>query len=574
MDRSDIDKLGALSPFELKDRLIRLAGSHGERMMLNAGRGNPNFLATEARHGFFALGRFAMAEAGRNAAGMPQGTAGMPQAAGIAARFASFIAAQREEPGVGFLGAALSYARDCLRFDDDAFLHELAQGVLGCNYPEPVRMLPHAEAAVRCYLLREMGFFGTASTRPIDLFATEGGTAGITYVFNSLRENRLLAPGDTIAIGMPIFTPYIEIPLLDEYRLVELPVAADPEAGWQYPDVELDKLLDPRIKAFLLVNPGNPASVKIGRPALERIAAIVRQRPDLVILTDDVYATFADDFTSLFALCPRNTILVYSFSKYFGATGWRLGVVAAARDNVLDAMIERLPERDRAALDARYGSLVLDPRALKFIDRLAADSRTVALNHTAGLSTPQQVQMTLFALFALTDEEGRYKRAMKELIRSRYRALCEGLGVAPEADENAVDYYAVLDLEILGRQRFGRRFVDWLLATKDPLDLLIRLADEAGVVLLPGKGFGTPHPSARVSLANLHAADYAKIGRIIRSLMERYAEEYRAAADWPPPADAGRVRADRPLFRPAVAGVPWRRRAARRRGGDRPRARS
>ncbi|MEG0276774.1 MAG: PilZ domain-containing protein, partial [Coprobacillus sp.] len=46
-----------------------------------------------------------------------------------------------------------------------------------------------------------------------------------------------------------------------------------------------------------------------------------------------------------------------------------------------------------------YSSLTTDPSSIKFIDRLVADSRNVALNHTAGLSTPQQVQMVLFALF-------------------------------------------------------------------------------------------------------------------------------------------------------------------------------
>ena len=125
---------------------------------------------------------------------------------------------------------------------------------------------------------------------------------------------------------MPIFTPYIEIPQLNDYRLVEMGINADPERGWQYPERELDKLLDPQIKAFLVVNPGNPASVKINEAGLSRIASIVAaERRDLIILTDDVYATFADDFVSLFATCPQNTILVYSFSKYFGATGWRGG---------------------------------------------------------------------------------------------------------------------------------------------------------------------------------------------------------------------------------------------------------
>ena len=190
---------------------------------------------------------------------------------------------------------------------------------------------------------------------------------------------------------------------------------ADSVGGWQYPAFELDKLADPTVKAFFVYNPSNPPSVKIDASGLRKIADIVEsKRPDLVILTDDVYGTFADDFVSLFAICPRNTILVYSFSKYFGATGWRLGVIATHRDTTLDRQIAQLAEADRAMLDARYGTLVMDPRNLKFIDRLIADSRTVSLNHTAGLSTPQQVQM---ALFSLMDGQGDYKKAVKRIIR-------------------------------------------------------------------------------------------------------------------------------------------------------------
>ncbi len=55
MDPADLDKMSQLSPFELKDALIKLAASHSERLMLNAGRGNPNFLATVARHASFSL---------------------------------------------------------------------------------------------------------------------------------------------------------------------------------------------------------------------------------------------------------------------------------------------------------------------------------------------------------------------------------------------------------------------------------------------------------------------------------------------------------------------------------------
>jgi aspartate 4-decarboxylase len=527
MDRADLEKMSELSPFELKDTLVALASRHSERLMLNAGRGNPNFLSTVPRHGFFQLGLFAMREAERSFGDMREGVGGLPKPEGIAGRFEIFAQARQETPGVTFLSRALSYVREQLGFSDSGFLHELVEGVLGCNYPSPVRMLTHTEEIVRHYLRKEMNG-GCPLAGGIDLFAVEGATAGITYVFNSLRQNKLIASGDTIAIGVPIFAPYIEIPQLSDYRLVELAVEADPEAGWQYPERELDKLLDPKVKAFFLVNPGNPSSVKIDQAGLDKISEIVTgSRKDLIILTDDVYATFADDFVSLFALCPENTILLYSFSKYFGATGWRLGVIALHETNVFDAKISTLPEPDRVMLGERYRSLAIDPRALRFIDRAVADSRSVTLNHTAGLSAPQQVQMALFALFALMDEHEAYKTAMKCMIRRRHQTLYRELGFDPLRDPNAVDYYTILDLEVLGAQRYGRDFVDWLLRNKNPLEILFRLAEEGGVVLLPGRGFGTPHPSARVSLANLDEADYARIGRIIRTMMQEYADEYQ-----------------------------------------------
>ncbi|WP_427311057.1 bifunctional aspartate transaminase/aspartate 4-decarboxylase [Cupriavidus sp. H39] len=526
MSKFDISKLSSLSPFELKDELIKLASSDAERLMLNAGRGNPNFLATVPRHGFWQLGLFAMRESERSFSYMPEGVGGFPRRDGIEERFDLFAREYADIPGVKFLAGAVSYVRDQLGLSAGDFLYEMCEGILACNYPVPDRMLRLSETIVSQYIRKEMigdhPFIGE-----FDLFAVEGGTAAMTYLFNTIRENHLLKAGDTIALGMPIFTPYIEIPELNDYQLVELSVDADPDSRWQYSKAQLDKLRDPKVKAFFLVNPSNPPSVRMSDESLEYLASIVEERPDLIILTDDVYGTFADNFVSLFAMCPRNTILVYSFSKYFGATGWRLGVIATNRDNIFDLQIGKLPEATRQDLNKRYSSITTEPQNLKFIDRLVADSRTVALNHTAGLSTPQQVQMVLFSLFSLMDTPDAYKNAMKRLIRSRKAALYREIGIAPDADDpNAVDYYTLLDLEQLGGKAIGPEFVKWVLNSVEPNELLFQLADEAGVVLLPGRGFGTRHPSGRVSLANLNEADYAKIGRSIRKLFEAYVEKY------------------------------------------------
>jgi aspartate 4-decarboxylase len=527
-------KIATLSPFELKDELIKAAGGGAvarpaNAAMLNAGRGNPNFLATLPRHGFWQLGLFAMRESERSFAHMPEGLGGFPKPEGLEERFEIFARDYKGVPGIDFLRGVMSFVRDQLGLDGGEFLYEMCEGILASNYPVPGRMLKLSEIIVAQYLRLEMigkyPFIGE-----FDVFATEGGTAAMTYLFNTMRENHLIKPGDTIALGSPIFTPYIEIPHLNDYQLKVVNLDADVERGWQYSKAELDKLRDPKVKAFFLVNPSNPPSVKMDAESLEYIAAIVKQRPDLILLTDDVYGTFADDFVSLFALCPKNTILVYSYSKYFGATGWRLGTVAMHRENVIDELIGKLPDDQKKQLHARYESITTEPEKLKFIDRLVADSRTVALNHTAGLSTPQQVQMVLFSLFSLMDTQENYKGALKRLIRGRKQALYREIGISFEEDDvNLVDYYAIIDLEFLGNRAFGPDFVTWLFKNTEPSELLFRLAKEARVVLLPGRGFGTQHPSGRVSLANLNESDYKAIGRAMRALMAEYVDRYNAA---------------------------------------------
>ncbi|MDE4992503.1 aminotransferase class I/II-fold pyridoxal phosphate-dependent enzyme, partial [Francisella tularensis] len=81
-----------------------------------------------------------------------------------------------------------------------------------------------------------------------------------------------------------------------------------------------------------------------------------------------------------------NTLCVYSFSKYIGATGWRIGTIALHKDNIFDNLISNLDDKKLDELDKHYSSLTTDSITLKFIDRLVADSRSVALNHTAGIS--------------------------------------------------------------------------------------------------------------------------------------------------------------------------------------------
>jgi aspartate 4-decarboxylase len=300
---------------------------------------------------------------------------------------------------------------------------------------------------------------------------------------------------------------------------------------WQYSDDEIDKLRDPSVKALFLVNPSNPPSVRIADETLARIAQIVAtDNPGLTVITDDVYGTFINGFRSFMAEVPRNTIGVYSFSKYFGATGWRLGVIAVGRDNVFDERLAALPADDKQALAARYGSLTLEPEKIRFVDRLVADSRSVALNHTAGLSLPQQCQMLLFAAFCLLDAEDRYKSLAQGLIRGRLERLMRGMDVVLAEDPLRVGYYIELDLLLWAEKQFGADFAGWMRDRYEPTDILFRLAEQTGIVALNGGGFAGPPWSIRISIANLEDEQYDQIGASLRAVGEQYVEEWRAEA--------------------------------------------
>jgi aspartate 4-decarboxylase len=542
---SKMRELEKLSPFELKDKLIQLASEQARastRAMLNAGRGNPNWIATTPREAFFTLGQFGIEESKR-VWGEPD-LGGMPQRQGIAQRFTAFLERNAGKPGVALLKASLEHGTSRLGFDADAFVHELTDSIIGDNYPVPDRMLVHCERIVHEYLVQEMCDRKTPRGR-YDIFAVEGGTAAMCYIFDSLVQNGLLRKGDTIALATPVFTPYLEIPHLDRYQFKVVHVEASEFApqghhSWQFPDSEIDKLAHPKVKAFFVVNPSNPPSVAIRPETMKRIVKLVKtQRPDLMVLTDDVYGTFVNGFRSLMAELPYNTIGVYSYSKYFGCTGWRLGVVAIQEKNLYDDMLAKLPQATRRALNQRYGSITLQPEKLKFIDRMVADSRQVALNHTAGLSLPQQVQMALFSLFALLDAENRYKKLTQTIVHRRLRKLAQGLDIDWFEDPMRAEYYATIDLLNWARHEYGDEFVK-LARNYHPFDVLFALAERYSTVLLNGSGFAGPDWSVRVSLANLDEDAYEKIGDQLRSLLDAAVERWKATQAQTKPARARR----------------------------------
>ena len=119
-----------------------------------------------------------------------------------------------------------------IKIEGDDFLNEMVDAILGDHYPTPDRVLKNTEKIIQAFLDVTM-CDGNPPPGTMDLFVVEGGTAAMTYVFQTLKENKLLKNGDTIAIGAPIFTPYLEIPRLNDYQFVIVEVTASEDERWQ-----------------------------------------------------------------------------------------------------------------------------------------------------------------------------------------------------------------------------------------------------------------------------------------------------------------------------------------------------
>lgn len=513
-----------LSPFEFKNILIKTAEkSMNGKNILNAGRGNPNFYSAMPRYAFSHLSRICTKLGDDFCKDKEIGY--IPEKKGIAKKFNELSKKIKGKEGK-FLRQACDKMRRISGMDNDSFFHNLVISTIGCYYPDPPRVQDFVEPVLTEFMDKNIYRSKKSLQGNVKIMPTEGCAAAILYVFDSLKYNGLLIPGDEIGVLTPIFSPYLEIPSLRNYNLNQVCIKADPENNWEISNEEISKLANPKMKALFLVNPTNPTALSLSASSVRKMATVIRNKnPNLIILEDNVYAPYTREFNDFFNVLPRNTIGVFSLSKYFGVTGWRLGSIIMHNNNIIDTkLLKNAPE----SVHKRYSMLQTKPEKIKFIDRILADSRQVAEAHVAGLSTPQQTIMSLFAVYDLLDKERYYQNTLDDILIERINNLLEPLQYDFEQTDLNTNYYIILDIsKIADSLMGGTAFGEYLRTVRDPFEFILKLAKKYGIVLLPGVGFAAPFWSVRVSLANLNTEDYITIGENLRNLIDEYYKDFK-----------------------------------------------
>lgn len=507
-------KYELLSPFELKNKLISLAKKSKSKHFLNAGRGNPNFFNIFVRKVFGILHNSAI-EISSNTSNNAIDTKTYPTYNSKINYKEELLKKIKNNINNNHLQKYYKFIKDFLDYlDNNKLIHNFIISLIGCFYPSPPQIQPSTQKIVEKFMFDLIFKNKSINEKPenFEYFVTEGAAAGILYVFNSLSTNGLLNPKDKIAIITPIFSPYLEMPKLKQYDLNIVELKGDPNKEYSLSNDEMDKLKDKSIKALFMVNPANPGEYSLPSQNIDYIGQIVsNHRKDLIVVSDSVYAPFVNEFNSFMYSCPKNTIEIFSLSKYFGVTGWRLGIVMINKNNNLNKLLFDLPKYKVEKLNKRYEIASTKPEKLTLMERIIMDSRQVAEAHVGGLSTPQQAIMALFLYYNLHDYHLEYKRDLQELLKTRIKLVYSKLGFEPLIDNRSTNYYSLIDILKSSKLLFGEK---GLLNIKkhNYIEFLFHLASKYGVVLLPGKGFGDTEWKIRISLANLETNSYKLIG--------------------------------------------------------------
>ena len=196
----------------------------------------------------------------------------------------------------------------------------------------PVTGTARLKRAAALHFARDLGI----EADPANVIVTAGGKQAI---FEALAAT--LSGGDEVIVPAPWWVSYPQMVRFCGGRVVPLVTRAS--HGFHFDPAEVESLITPRTQWLLLNSPGNPPGAVFPEELLRRVGDVLRRHPQVLVLSDDIYAPLiytGRPHATLAALCPDladRICTVSGVSKSHAMTGFRIGV-ATGPDWLIAAM--------------------------------------------------------------------------------------------------------------------------------------------------------------------------------------------------------------------------------------------
>jgi aspartate aminotransferase len=267
-----------------------------------------------------------------------------------------------------------------------------------------------------------------------------------------------------VVIPAPYWVSYPDMVLLADATPVFIETGIDQQ--FKISPAQLKAALSPETRLVVINSPSNPSGMAYSKAELAALGAVLRDYPDVVIATDDMYEhiLWADEpFSNILNACPDlydRTMVLNGVSKAYSMTGWRIGYAAG-------------PETLIKAMKKIQSQSTSNPAS---ISQAAAQ---------AALEGDQKCITDMLQAFKI-----RHDRVIQGLN------AIEGIRCLPSQGT----FYAFPDVHGL---------IERLDGINNDVELAEYILEHAGVALVPGSAFGSPgymRLSYATSMENLEEA--------------------------------------------------------------------
>ena len=195
--------------------------------------------------------------------------------------------------------------------------------------------------ALRAGIIDDLGLPGQAA------LVSDGAVASLYHLCHTL-----LAPGDELLTTDPTWNWPMAFARSVGATVRQIPIYGA-EHQYRLDPARLAAAIGPRTKLVYLVDPNNPLGTACTAPEIAAITAAVEQS-GAWLMHDCTYRHFAYEHHLAARLLPERTVTIYSFSKWLGLAGLRVGAMVVH---------PKLAERLAAAPPNNLGSSILAQRA-------------------------------------------------------------------------------------------------------------------------------------------------------------------------------------------------------------------
>ncbi len=187
---------------------------------------------------------------------------------------------------------------------------------------------------------------------PDQVCVTTGACGGL---FTALML--LVEPGSEVLLPDPGWSNYAAMVHVLGARAGTYPLGES--TGWQLDPAALEAAITPRTSVILLNSPSNPTGVVLDPDALARVIEIA-ERHGITVISDEAYDELVlagAPFSVASVVESDRLVTVYTFSKTYAMTGWRIGYVVGNRDFIRQLSLHQEPIVSSASTISQHGAL-------------------------------------------------------------------------------------------------------------------------------------------------------------------------------------------------------------------------